>query len=286
MGKQFVTFTDPTGGQAVLTVDVASQNFNYGGAHWQTDPSDRLEFEIDNAIVIGTVLPTNNTNFQTYQFVFDTGAPGTPHTFEIRHVSATPGQNHIGFAIDTLHINDWTTDPTNLPPPPPPPPPAVLFSEIFDNLSPQFGADLAQHGWFNVNNGGKTTVNLFQNFAAVDFYLNTRDTDGLELLIGHAFTDPTAGKAMLSFDFRTQPGMNTQDSLVVMVDGISFASNVVASYPGTGPANEWQHVDIPINTGSTPNATHTFYINEHGNPPMILGTGFAVDNIQIHDLII
>lgn len=165
----------------------------------------------------------------------------------------------------------------------------LLFSENFDNFGQTapvpYVADLAQHGWTNVNNGGETTVQLLPKNSSMDFYLNTRDTDGLELLIGNTFKDPTGGKAMLSFDFSTLPGMNVQDSLIVMTDNI-FASNIVATFKGADQTSGWHHADIVIDTGGTPNVPHSFFINERGNPPSISSTGFAVDNIQIHDYLI
>lgn len=116
----------------------------------------------------------------------------------------------------------------------------------------------------------------------MDFYLDTRDTDGFDLLIGNTFKDPTGGKAMLSFDFKTQQGMNVNDSLNVMIDDI-FTANIVKTYPAANQPSGWQHVDIPIDTGAI-NSTHTFYIWDRGL--IISQTGFAIDNIHIHDLIV
>lgn len=193
-------------------------------------------------------------------------------------------------ALSTYHpIGQYKTDIADYIaslPPPPPPPPALLFIENFDNFgqtsSFPFQADLGQHQWFNVNNGGITTTVLQPKDSSLDLYLNTRDTQGFDLLLGHAFTDPTGGKAMLSFDFETQQGMNLNDSLNVMVDGI-FAANIVKTIPAVTQPNGWQHVDIPIDTGA-PNSTHTFYIWDRGL--VVTPIGFGVDNIQIHDLII
>jgi hypothetical protein len=116
----------------------------------------------------------------------------------------------------------------------------------------------------------------------MDFYLNTRDTDGFDLLIGHTFTDPTGGQAELSFDFKPLPGMNVNDSLKVMVDDI-FPANVVATYPAANQPSVWQHVDLFIDAGAA-NSTHTFFIWDRGL--IVTPIGFAVDNIQVHDLII
>lgn len=202
----------------------------------------------------------------------------------------TANASDFQYSVKTSH-DKWDTATVHViaPQPPPPPPPSLLFSENFDNFGQTapvpYVADLAQHGWTNVNNGGETTVQLLPKDSSMDFYLNTRDTDGFELLIGNTFKDPTGGKAMLSFDFSTLPGMNVQDSLIVMTDNI-FASNIVASFKGADLTSGWHHADIVIDTGGTPDVTHSFFINERGNPPSISSTGFAVDNIQIHDYLI
>lgn len=160
----------------------------------------------------------------------------------------------------------------------------LLFSENFDNFgqmaSAPYVANLALHGWHNVNNGGTTATVLQPKDSSLDFYLNTKDTQGFDLLIGHTFVDPTGDQAMLSFDFSTQPGMNVNDNLITMVDGI-FAANIVDTIPAAGQPSGWQHVDIPIDTGNI-NSTHTVYIWDRGLT--VTPTGFAVDNIQIHDI--
>ncbi|MDE5464945.1 MULTISPECIES: hypothetical protein [unclassified Bradyrhizobium] len=200
---------------------------------------------------------------------------------------------HAGELFDTIkhfhELGQYDKDINSITTPPPPPGDILLFSETFDNFgqtaSLPFVADLAQHGWTNVNNGGETTVQLLPKNASMDFYLNTRDTDGFELLIGNTFRDPTGGKAILSFDFSTLPGMNVPDSLLVMTDNI-FSSNIVASFKGTDLTSGWHHADIVIDTGGTPNVTHSFFINDQGNPHSISSIGFAIDNIKIHDFLI
>ncbi|MCK1498281.1 hypothetical protein [Bradyrhizobium sp. 188] len=304
MGK---AFSDPTGGQAVLTVDVASQSVfgDYVGQsiHYQTDPLDTLIFKIDGH-KIGEVHPTDDTNFHPYQFVFDTGSPGSPHTLEIQHVSNTPGVNHVGFAVDTLHINDWTTDPANLPPPPPPPPssPALLFSENFDNfgqtVSAPYVADLAGNEWrgFASSTAVLTETVLQPKDSSLDFYLNTRDAQDHEINIWHDFVDPTLGKALLSFDFAVQPGMDTSiiRNLEVFIDGNEVADRI-AMIPAAGQPSGWQHIIIDIDAANSryvgrdpANTEHAITIWDRSHVPAntVMPVGFAIDNIQIHDLIV
>jgi len=199
---------------------------------------------------------------------------------------------HDAFAalIANHTLPTYTTDIHNLQPPPPHAGESLLF-ENFDKLGQILPlpvvANLANDGWFNVNNGGKTTTVLQPDGAQgpLDFFLNTRDTDGFDLLIGHSFKDPTGGQALVSFDFKTQPGMNLNDILQVNLDDIqdsNFAAKV-GSYPAANLPSGWQHADIVINTGA-PDSTHTLYIWDRGL--IVTPTGFGVDNIQVHDWII
>ncbi|MCK1590331.1 hypothetical protein [Bradyrhizobium sp. 169] len=243
-------------------------------ATWNT----QVAYLRDHGIIYN---PTGNNFFVTYE--------ATDFQYS---VSVAGGATAVGHARnDFSHAFVATVDVTAPPKPPTPHAGDLLFSENFDNFGqtstvPSFPANLADHGWYNVNNGGNTAVNL-QPHGSLDFYLNTKDTQGFDLLVGHTFTDPTGGQFEVSFDFSTLPGMNVQESLNVLVDDI-FNSNIVASFKGVDyQASGWQHVDLILNSNAAPNATHTVFINEQGgSQSTITSIGFAVDNIQVHDWII
>jgi hypothetical protein len=103
----FNWFVDPTGGKAQLTFDIAKQNW---GSASTTDSNAAFQFKVDGNVVAevhaGDLVEANH--MYSYHVEFDVaGGPGAGHQIEL--VDVTPGANdHItGFAVDSIHINDW-----------------------------------------------------------------------------------------------------------------------------------------------------------------------------------
>ncbi|MCK1431072.1 Mbeg1-like protein [Bradyrhizobium sp. 87] len=106
------TFVDPTGGQVLVSMDIAAQNFNFNGTQYATDNNiEALQFTVDGVqqqtVVVGTHGVGYN-KFSTVEFVFDTGVAGSTHALEIKDISGGVDRTfvQIGFAVDTLQIHD------------------------------------------------------------------------------------------------------------------------------------------------------------------------------------
>jgi hypothetical protein len=110
------TFVDPTGDKALLSFDIAFEDLTFNGQNYATDLAGNLQFKIDGQVV--SMVAENYLNgadwgpaqadqphaMEHFDFVIDTGAPGSTHTLEIVDISAS---GYAGFAVDSIAIHDW-----------------------------------------------------------------------------------------------------------------------------------------------------------------------------------
>jgi hypothetical protein len=104
----FTDQTDSINGQtAVLSFDAAVQNLDYKGNHYETDANASFAFQIDGVTVGEFNLSDFNVCENNMQhFAIPLEYTSGDHTLTLVDTSGAAG--FTGFAIDSIHINDWT----------------------------------------------------------------------------------------------------------------------------------------------------------------------------------
>jgi len=102
------TFSDNTGGKAQLSFDIAVQNLDFGGGHYETNHNASIAFKVDGNVVASMTYDqihsqVGDNNIFHVDAIFDTGAAGS-HTLQIVDTSDA---GYAGFAVDTIHIDDY-----------------------------------------------------------------------------------------------------------------------------------------------------------------------------------
>jgi len=295
-----------TGVHAQLSVRVAAENIVYNNGYsintYQPDADDHLLFKLNGDVVKDIKLADfsdgqGHVDWNHFKdFTVDvTGKAGTDH-FEIQSTGMdqyTDGNGVIhgyaGFAVDHVSLQQWTTDGCATAHAG-----AELFVENFDGYTdaPQFGVvDLgAKSGWTNAGHS-ELAANGYGNIVSTSggFWFDTQNSPGA-VDVSHTFTDPTGGKAQLSFDVATESldyqgqhyATDPNGAFQFKVDGHVVAQYTTAQLNGLGGENHMLHFDVQFDTGAA-GSQHTLELVDLSAPGL---TGFAVDSIRVNDWIV
>ena len=105
-------FTDTTAAvgdkTSVLSFDIAKQQLDYNGQHYETDLNASFEFRIDGVTVAqfdAADFASLNTMEHVEVDISGYANAGDTHTLELVDTSGVSG--FTGFAVDSIQINDW-----------------------------------------------------------------------------------------------------------------------------------------------------------------------------------
>jgi hypothetical protein len=95
---------------SVLSFDIGIQSLDFNGQHYETDPQAFLQVLIDGVVVTAfhaNEFVGNENVMQHFAFNITNEVYAAAGTHTLSLVDATANAGYTGFAVDSIHINDW-----------------------------------------------------------------------------------------------------------------------------------------------------------------------------------